>query len=176
MARIREGFKKRQGKANLKAKWKARLKALGVATSLIVLILASLWWVGEGVSAVSDSAAKQALHLEGRRLLYQMQLRLREQAQEGASGNALVFDGSRLGDSPMKTSFFGAGFPENSSEPGGWWGELKYQELASKYCPDCGVKKDSFKLVAIGNIDEDPELEVWIYSSGEAEARQISSD
>lgn len=30
-----------------------------------------------------------------------------------------------------------------------------------KYCPDCVVSKDGFKVVAIGNIDEDETLDIW---------------
>lgn len=36
-----------------------------------------------------------------------------------------------------------------------------FAELAAKYCPDCTAVGESFKIVAIGNVDSDPDLDVW---------------
>jgi hypothetical protein len=33
--------------------------------------------------------------------------------------------------------------------------------VLKKYCPECGVTKTGFKVIAIGNIDDDDTLEVW---------------
>lgn len=141
-----------------------KIQGLLSAAALIGIILLSLWWIGEGVSAVSDSAAKQALNLEGRRLLYQMRLRLNVNKEETGT-----FEGD-VGSSPMKTSFFGAGTKDF------WWGLPEYQKQVAQFCPDCGLEKDRFKIVTIGNIDQDAELDVWIQTQDEAEARQINSD
>lgn len=45
--------------------------------------------------------------------------------------------------------------------------DSKYQvqkpdsELSKKYCPDCSVNKDTFKILIAGNIDEDDALDLW---------------
>ncbi len=31
----------------------------------------------------------------------------------------------------------------------------------AKYCQDCFGTKESFKMVAVGNLDEDEEMDVW---------------
>lgn len=36
-----------------------------------------------------------------------------------------------------------------------------FAELAAKYCPDCVVDGENFKIVAIGNLDADETLDVW---------------
>lgn len=149
---------------------KGRLKGLALATGLLTFILLVLGWIGQSVSVVSESAAKQALNLEGRRLLYQMQLRLKEHFDENGYYSAEV------GDSPMRAAYFGAGFSSKNGEAGVWWGVDEFQDQIAYYCPDCGVSRDHFKLVAIGNIDQDAELDVWTFSSQDTEARQINSD
>jgi Tfp pilus assembly protein PilE len=40
-----------------------------------------------------------------------------------------------------------------------------YDPIFSKYCSDCFVRRDSFKAVAVGNIDGDSTMDVWAIDS-----------
>lgn len=136
-----------------------KLKALSVGMGLILLIAAVLWYVGRAVHDVSETSAKSALSLEGRRLLYQMQQKLKENFENNGS-----FVGP-IGNSPMKTERYGAGFLKADGEVAVWWGETAYKQYVQELCPDCRVEKEKYKLIAIGNADEDSALDVWIQTS-----------
>lgn len=36
-----------------------------------------------------------------------------------------------------------------------------FTDLVQKHCPDCTASENGFKIVAIGNLDEDETLDVW---------------
>jgi hypothetical protein len=40
---------------------------------------------------------------------------------------------------------------------------VNFQELAQKYCPDAYPDEEFFRACAIGNIDDDSEVDVWIF-------------
>jgi hypothetical protein len=39
-------------------------------------------------------------------------------------------------------------------------GSIEFDRLAS-YCPDCTATKDTFKVIAVADLDSDPVLDVW---------------
>ncbi len=38
---------------------------------------------------------------------------------------------------------------------------VNFEALAQQYCPDCTATAEGFKLIAIGNIDNDSTLDIW---------------
>lgn len=128
-----------------------KLKALGLTLGLLFIMFLGLWWIGETVGGLTASTRKNTLTLEGRRLLYQMQQRL---INEGEAGEC-----------PMITVRYGAGYFKGQKNESVWWGIPEYEAAAREICPDCAVTPEKFKIITVGNIDQDPDLDVWIQSS-----------
>ena len=42
-------------------------------------------------------------------------------------------------------------------------GQAQFFSVSASHpkCPDCGITAEGFKLVAVGNIDDDPDEDVW---------------
>lgn len=49
-------------------------------------------------------------------------------------------------------------------------------ESVKAFCPDCEIRHDSFKIAIYGNIDSDPDLDVWVMESADLELKNILTD
>lgn len=47
---------------------------------------------------------------------------------------------------------------------------------AKALCPDCVVGRDSFKALAVANLDDDPDLDAWTFDSATAQFTHVADD
>lgn len=162
---------------------KKHLQFIMLTTGLLLLVLWAVGSLSLSIKDVSTDVRKQALNVEGRRLLFLMKQHLDQEYERTGRYP------TSLGPETMKTERYGSGFitplAKLSADTSAdaqltnaitWWGVKDYQTQAAEICPDCVMTEHSYKLLTVGNLDEDPDLDVWVQSSADKSPVHMKKD
>jgi len=147
---------------------------------LVLLVLVVMGYFASKIENVSNSYEKTALTVEGRTLLAVIKVQM---AAHETNYDVISSD---IGPQQTETRLYAAGFIEPTAMKSEWppmirpsrhwWGDKNLIQAARAICPDCVVAEDgSYKAIAIGNLDDDADLDVWILRKG-AKAEHIRRD
>lgn len=152
---------------------KNHLKFIALFSVLMALALGFMAYLGRGASVVGDTVLKSSLSTEARILLIAMKGELEaRKARQGYWPERLT-----LADTNGVTvQKYSAGVINPGYEIKLWWGDPAMQGRAVEICPDCRLRKDGYKLIALGNLDDDPDLDVWFITETMEKPEQMRAD
>lgn len=152
---------------------KKHLKFIALFTVLMAAALGFMAYLGQGASVVGDHVLKSSLSTEARILLTAMRTELDlHKSRKGYWPERLT-----LADTNGVTvQRYAAGVVNPGYEIKLWWGDPMLQGKAMEICPDCRVTKNGYKLIALGNLDDDPDLDVWYITNEMAKPEQMRAD
>lgn len=143
---------------------KQSAKFLALFAVLMAASLGLIGYLGLGVRGVGDQVRKTSLATEARILLLAMRSELDARHQRHAVYPARL----TLNDTNGVTrERYSAGVVNSTGDVVIWWGDPGLKEVARELCPDCVLTPEGYKLIALGNVDDDPDLDVWIQRSDE---------
>lgn len=145
------------------------LKTIALAAGLLLIALIGLGYLNNGISTVSEEVKKGSLSVEARQLLFSIKQVLDQNFEKRGHFP------DDLGPVPIRTLRYGAGFLSVEGKTL-WWGVADMQHQISEFCPDCRLGPMDYKMIAIGNIDADPDLDVWVQSSTDKHPVHIRAD
>lgn len=152
---------------------KQHLKFIALFAVLMAGALGVVAYLGRGARSVGDQVMKTSMGTEARILLIAMRTELDvRRARAGRFPARLTLDDTN----GVTRQRYSAGVVNPDDEIDLWWGEPELREAARALCPDCRINEDGYKLIALGNLDEDPDLDVWIITNTMDKPERIRAD
>lgn len=147
------------------------LKLVFFTSGIVTLVLLGLGFLAGQIGEITEGYQKNAMTAEGQMLLAVIKVQV--QANETEYGVLSSDIGTQQTENPRYAAGFVEATPVLPEWPPmirpsrHWWGSPESLQMARQACPDCLVSGESYKAIAIGNIDSDPEMDVWILRKGE---------